>query len=179
MIISARIKGIISAMVRYLIWILLGKDNTSISQISQCIKHPIIHHFVTEICAHFCCKIVHCGVWNWSTLRYGTSALWDLWDGSIVMKIIDIVNIWNNHYWYTNWCTKDRNFQLCFPSFWYGCPKITILLFIKQLILTDDKLCNNVISFSIEELEYYCKIIVCILSAVLCVNYTFCYEIMQ
>ena len=43
------------------------------------IPYPTMHHFVTEMCtcAHFCYKVVHCGMFD---------ALWDLWDESIVDK---------------------------------------------------------------------------------------------
>ena len=39
--------------------------------ISQCI-HPAMHHFVTEMCtrAHFCYKMVHCGLWNWYIMGF-------------------------------------------------------------------------------------------------------------
>ena len=38
-------------------------------------KYPIMHHFLTEMCTH-----VHISVTKWCIVRYGTGALWDLWD---------------------------------------------------------------------------------------------------
>ena len=36
------------------------------------VPYPIMHHFVTEICmcAHFCYKMVHCGIWDWCIVGY-------------------------------------------------------------------------------------------------------------
>ena len=33
-------------------------------------KYPTMHHFLTDVCthAHFCYKMVHCGIRNWCTL---------------------------------------------------------------------------------------------------------------
>ena len=47
-----------------------------ISQIPQCIKYPTMHHFVTES-VHFRYKMVHCEIWDWCNMGYGTGALWD------------------------------------------------------------------------------------------------------
>ena len=59
--------------------------NRSISQIPQC-TNPISHNASrcnrnVHTCAHFCYKVVHCGcVYD---------ALWDLWDGSILIKSLN------------------------------------------------------------------------------------------
>ena len=44
-----------------------------------------MHHFETECCtrAHFCYKMVHCGIWDWYIVGfvqevYKQSALWDM-----------------------------------------------------------------------------------------------------
>ena len=42
-------------------------------------KYPIMNHFVTEMCIHG-----HISVKNWCIMGYGTGALWDLWDWSIL-----------------------------------------------------------------------------------------------
>ena len=41
------------------------------------VPNPIMHHFVTEICAW-----VHISVTDWHIVGYLSDALWDLWDGS-------------------------------------------------------------------------------------------------
>ena len=35
-------------------------------------KYPTIHLFVTEMCtrAHFCYKMVHCGIWDWCIVGF-------------------------------------------------------------------------------------------------------------
>ena len=40
------------------------------------VPYSTMHHFVTKMCtcAHFCCKMVQCGLYVW----------WDLWNGTIV-----------------------------------------------------------------------------------------------
>ena len=45
---------------------------TSISQNPQCIIYPTMDCFVTEICtcAHFCYKMVHCGIWDWCIVGF-------------------------------------------------------------------------------------------------------------
>ena len=54
---------------------------TLISQIPQ--RFKIISHNApfcnrhVHRCAHFCCKLVHCGIWDWRIVGYGTGALWD------------------------------------------------------------------------------------------------------
>ena len=40
------------------------------------VSHPIMHHFVTEMCT---CG-ASCDMHKWYNVRYGTDALWDLWD---------------------------------------------------------------------------------------------------
>ena len=42
-------------------------------------KYPTMHHFVSEMCT-----CVHISVTKWCIVGYGTGALWDLWNGSIV-----------------------------------------------------------------------------------------------
>ena len=38
------------------------------------VPYPTMHHFVTDvhICAHFCYKMVHCGVFDWCIVRFVT-----------------------------------------------------------------------------------------------------------
>ena len=45
-------------------------ENRPISQISQCIKYPTMHHFVTEMCT-----CLHISVTKWFIVVYRTSAL--------------------------------------------------------------------------------------------------------
>ena len=35
-------------------------------------NYPTMHHFVTEICTDCCYKMVHCGIWDWCVVVYGT-----------------------------------------------------------------------------------------------------------
>ena len=72
-----------------------------------------MHHFVTEMCTHtcghFCFKMVHCGIWYWFIVGYGTGALWDLWDWSISLTQIRL--------WMLN-CTNTP-YQKCIISPWW------------------------------------------------------------
>ena len=45
----------------------ISYPNKHISQIPQCIRYPTMPHIVTEMCtrcAHFCYKMLHCGIWH-------------------------------------------------------------------------------------------------------------------
>ena len=45
----------------------------------QTSTYPTMHNFITKMCtrAHFCYKMVHCGIWDLCIVRYGTGALWE------------------------------------------------------------------------------------------------------
>ena len=46
-------------------------------------KYHTIHHFVKQLWAtfaHFCSKMLQCGIWDWCIMRYGIDALWDLYN---------------------------------------------------------------------------------------------------
>ena len=45
------------------------------------VPYPTMHHFVTEMCT-----CVHISVTKWCIVGYLFDALWDLWDGCIVMN---------------------------------------------------------------------------------------------
>ena len=59
------------------------KNRIDPSHKSQNISVPysIMQHFVTEMCTS-----VHISVTKWHIVGYLSDALWDLWDGSIVMR---------------------------------------------------------------------------------------------
>ena len=62
--------------------------NKLVAKIQQC-TNPISHNASfcnrnVHICAHFCYKMVHCGIFVKSIVGYLSKALWDLWDGFIV-----------------------------------------------------------------------------------------------
>ena len=52
----------------------LGKMLSWFTKITQSShpKNPTMHHFVTEMStpAHFCYKVVHCGIWDWCTVGF-------------------------------------------------------------------------------------------------------------
>ena len=72
-------------------------------------KYPMMHHFGTEMCrhAHFCCKMVHCGIFVWCILGF-------------VSWVSCILNLWRYVY--------HRSFQLNLF--------ITPFVFISSLIFT-------------------------------------------
>ena len=58
-----------------------GYFSGPISQIPKCMRQ-ISHNapfcnIKVHTCAHFFYKMVHCGIWDWCIVRYGTGASWD------------------------------------------------------------------------------------------------------
>ena len=53
-------------------WNTYHKFNTELS------KYPTMHHFVTWMWtrAHFCFKMVHCGIWDWCILGFVQQVYW-------------------------------------------------------------------------------------------------------
>ena len=41
-------------------------------------KYPTMLHFITEMCtrAHFCYKMVHCGIWGWCIVGFSQKICW-------------------------------------------------------------------------------------------------------
>ena len=41
-------------------------------------RYPTMYHFVTEMCtrAHFCYKMVHCGIWDWRIVGFVQQVHW-------------------------------------------------------------------------------------------------------
>ena len=65
---SFHLKAVLS-LAESLVTVSDHSSNTATNRsISQCIKYPIMHHFVTEICTHMHISVkkkVHCGIWDW------------------------------------------------------------------------------------------------------------------
>ena len=60
-------------------WSIIDPSHKSHNSLGQ---YPTMHLFVTEMCTH-----VHIPVTKWCIVRYGTGALWDLYNRSIVIHV--------------------------------------------------------------------------------------------
>ena len=59
--------------IQYIFFVTVGrKIDPSHKSHNASDKYPTMHHFVTEMCtfAHFCYKMVHCGIWDWCIVRF-------------------------------------------------------------------------------------------------------------
>ena len=77
-------------------------------------KYPTMHNFVTEMFthAHFCYKMMHCGIWDWCMVGFVQQAYWNVlqWsNNSYPYMVIVLIGPLEKTYW--NLQTKYKTFH--------------------------------------------------------------------